>query len=359
MRVTLSAAVTADGFLDDNSPRRLMISTPEDWSAVLHLRTQCDAILAGAETLRRDDPALLLRDEGARRRRTAAGLRPDLTKVTLTESGRLSPSLRFFTAGDADRYVFARRPLHELDGAAETIVCSEGVTARRIVTELEKRGIGRLLVEGGARTLGMFLDEGMADTLRLAVNPALRLGPGNGGAHFAYTAPDSVPCTHERLGGMEAATWELHPDTTDRDLRFLRQAVDESRRCTPCATSYCVGAVIVARDGRIFTGYTHETSSTHHAEQEAAAKALAAGADLRGASIYSSMEPCSLRKSEPESCTELIIRLGFAHAAFALYEPDRFVRCRGALTLREAGIDVRAYPALAEEVRAVNAHLWG
>ena len=30
MRVTLSAAVTADGFLDDNSPRRLIISTPED-----------------------------------------------------------------------------------------------------------------------------------------------------------------------------------------------------------------------------------------------------------------------------------------------------------------------------------------
>lgn len=38
MRITLSAAVTSDGYLDDNTPRRLMISTPEDWAAVLALR---------------------------------------------------------------------------------------------------------------------------------------------------------------------------------------------------------------------------------------------------------------------------------------------------------------------------------
>ena len=135
-------------------------------------------------------------------------------------------------------------------------------------------------------------------------------------------------------------------------------AVDESRKCVPCATSYCVGAVVVTSDGSVFTGRTHETSATHHAEQEAVAKALAAGARLRGASIYSSMEPCSKRASEPESCTELILRHGFAHVAFALYEPDCFVACRGALTLRESGVDVRHCPELAGEVRAANAHLW-
>ena len=37
MRITLSAAITSDGYLDDNTPRRLMISTPEDWAAVLAL----------------------------------------------------------------------------------------------------------------------------------------------------------------------------------------------------------------------------------------------------------------------------------------------------------------------------------
>ena len=93
------------------------------------------------------------------------------------------------------------------------------------------------------------------------------------------------------------------------------------------------------------------------AEMFSIAKALAAGAVLRGAAMYSSMEPCSQRKSEPESCTQLILRHGFARVVFALYEPDRFVRCRGAQTLREAGVDVRVYPELAEGVRRANAHL--
>ena len=311
MRVILSAAVTADGYLDDNGPGRLVISTPGDWAAVLRLRAGCDAILVGAETVRRDNPSLSLRDDAERARRAARGLRPDLSKAVVTRSGRLDPSLRFFTEGDADRYVFSPYDIPELEAVA-TVISSEGapVTAVRIVTELEKRGIRRLLVEGGAQTLGLFLGEGLADEVRYAVNPRLALGSGRGGARFRFEPPAAAPCRRECIDGMEIAC------------------------------------------------YTHETSATHHAEQEAIAKALAAGAELRGAAIWSSMEPCSQRASEPESCTQLILRHGFARVAFALYEPDRFVCCRGALALREAGLDVRCYPELGEEVRAVNAHLW-
>ena len=171
MRVTLSAAVTADGYMDDDSPRRLIISTPGDWEEVYRLRAAHDAILAGAETLRRDDPSLLVRDQVARARRVQAGLKPDIAKVTLTRSGGLSPRLRFFTAGDADRYVFSPGEITGLQNIATVISTSEAITAKYIVTELEKRGIEHLMVEGGAGVLRMFLDEGMADTLRLAVNP--------------------------------------------------------------------------------------------------------------------------------------------------------------------------------------------
>lgn len=357
MHVTLSAAVTADGFLDDNNPARLIVSTPEDWAAVLRLRAEHDAILVGAETLRRDNPALLLRDEAARHRRLSAGLRPDIAKVTLTASGRLAPSLRFFTEGDADRYVFSSNEISELKSFAEVISTDAPVTAAAIVTQLEKRGIERLLVEGGAGVLRMFLNSGMADTLRLAVNPTLRLAPGTGHAPFAFVPAPSMPRISENLGGMQVTTWTLRSDTASDDLPRLREAIAASRRCRPCSSSYCVGAVVVSRDGRSFTGYTHETSPTHHAEQEAIAKAIAATADLRGASIYSSMEPCSTRRSEPESCTELILRHGFAHVAFALYEPGCFVCCHGAERLRDAGVDVRYYPSLAQEALAVNAHL--
>lgn len=356
MRVTLSAAVTADGYLDDNRPGRLIISTPGDWDAVYRLRAAHDAILVGAETLRRDDPSLLVRDDAVRERRRQAGLKPDIAKATLTRSGDLSPELRFFTAGDACRYVFSPQEIPILQHIAEVISTEDAITAKYIVTELEKRGIERLMVEGGAAVLRMFLDEGMADVLRLAVNPKLRAGE-KGGARFTPRLPEHIPHIAETIDGMEVTTRTLHPDTTDEDLRYLEMAVAEGCKCTPGATSYCVGAVVVTADGRIFAGYTHETSPTHHAEQEAIAKAQAAGATLRGAAMYSSMEPCSQRASEPESCTQLIIRHGFARAVFALYEPDCFVCCRGALTLREAGIDVRTYPSLAGGVWTANAHL--
>ena len=359
MRITLSFATTADGYLDDRSDRRLMISTPEDWAEVLRLRARQDAILVGAETLRRDNSALLLHNPDARLRRMTDGLRPDLTKVTVTRSGRLDPAMKFFTEGDADRYVFSERELPAIEPFA-TVISSHGpLTAAFVVTELERRGIGSLLVEGGAEVLRMFLDAGLADVVRQAVNPALHLGEAQGGAQFLFEPPKEAWCTTENLGGMEVLTAVLHPDTRKEDLVWLTRATQEAFRCTPCDSCYCVGAVIVLRDGRTFTGYTHETSPTHHAEQEALAKALAAGAgaDLHGAAIYSSMEPCSKRSSEPESCTQLILRYGFARVVFAAYEPDCFVQCQGAQQLREAGVDVRVYPELAQAVRKANAHL--
>lgn len=358
MRITLSAATTADGYLDDNTPKRLMISTPEDWESVCHLRTRCDAILVGAETLRKDNPALLLRDEKVREQRRKEGLRPDITKVTLTASGNLHPSMRFFTEGDAERIVFSPRPLPELEGVATVVVADAPLTPRYVVTELEKRGVGHLLVEGGAQILHSFLESGVADELRLAVNPQMTLGEEQGGAHFVFRPTEEMMVERENLGGMEVAHYALTPYDEAEELHYLQMAVDESRHCMPSRTSYCVGAVIRTADGRIFKGYTHETSTTHHAEQEALKKALAEEADLRGATMYSSMEPCSKRSSEPESCSELMIRYGFRRAVFAFYEPDCFVCCHGALNLREAGVSVKVYPQLAEGVREVNAHLW-
>lgn len=356
MNVFASVATTADGYLDDASAERLMISSPEDWAEVRRLRAQHDAILVGAQTLRRDNPALTLREED-RRQRMHEG-RPELTKVTLTASGDLRADMRFFTEGEGEKIVFANTELAHLQDVA-TIIHTEGpITAAFVVTELEKRGIGSLFVEGGAKILRMFFAERLVDTLRLAVNPDLRLGRRSGAAKLDIGAAyRTVPHITRHFGRTQVTTYMLRPDTKTEDLEYLHRAIDVSRKCTPGDTCYCVGAVIRTLSGAVFTGYTHETSPTHHAEQEAVAKALAAGADLRGATIYSSMEPCSQRSSEPESCSALIIRHGFARVVFALYEPDCFVACHGALNLRQSGVEVRVYPELGGEVSRINGHL--
>ena len=306
---------------------------------------------------RRPCAATTVRDEALRRERLAANRPADPAKVTLSRSLRLAPASNFFTAGSGARIVFTdNAAASPLETAAE-IVRIPDLSAARILTELEKRGFERLLVEGGPRTLGLFFAEGLVDTLRMAVNPAVRVGDPHAPRFEPPFDPARFPQQRRRLEGMEVTTYTLHPDRTEEDLHYLRQAIALSRRCTPCATSYRVGAVIVTRSGDRFTGYTHETSPTHHAEQEAILKATAAGADLHGASIYSSMEPCSTRSSEPESCSELILRHGFSSTVFALYEPSCFVCCEGAVRLRKGGVEVRVYPQLAGEVRAINGHL--
>ncbi len=335
MNVYASVALSGDGYMDDRSPRRLILSTPADWREVMRLRAWADAILVGAETVRRDDPSLTVRDEALRRERLAANRPADPAKVTLSRSLRLAPASNFFTAGSGARIVFTdNAAASPLETAAE-IVRIPDLSAARILTELEKRGFERLLVEG----------------------PAVRVGDPHAPRFEPPFDPARFPQQRRRLEGMEVTTYTLHPDRTEEDLHYLRQAIALSRRCTPCATSYRVGAVIVTRSGDRFTGYTHETSPTHHAEQEAILKATAAGADLHGASIYSSMEPCSTRSSEPESCSELILRHGFSRTVFALYEPSCFVCCEGAVRLRKGGVEVRVYPQLAGEVRAINGHL--
>ena len=72
--VLLSCATSADGYLDDASPRRLILSGPADLDRVDEVRAGCDAILVGAQTVRKDNPRLLIRDPRRAARRAARGL---------------------------------------------------------------------------------------------------------------------------------------------------------------------------------------------------------------------------------------------------------------------------------------------
>lgn len=356
MKVFASVAVTSDDALDDCSPQRLSISSPEDWAEVKRLRAQFDAILVGAATVRRDDPRLVIDDATLRAERCRQEMDSDLVKVTCTRSGCLDPKARFFTCGTGRKIVFSEKPLPQLDGVAEVIV-AERITAALMVTELEKRGIGSLFVEGGAAVLRMFFAERLVDTLRLARTAGLYVEDARAPRLDIGTAYLVAPHRTERFGATDVTTYTLRRGLTAADYRYLREAVALSRQCVPSATSYCVGAVAVTCNGRAFRGYTHESSATHHAEQEAVAKALREGADLRGATMYTSMEPCSTRHSEPESCSAMLLRLGFGRVVFALYEPDCFVTCRGALDLRLGGVEVRVVPELGAEVKRINGHL--
>ena len=140
----------------------------------------------------------------------------------------------------------------------------------------------------------------------------------------------------------------------------MTAALEQARLCPPSATAYSVGAVIVDAHGRaIARGYSRESHDPHlHAEESALAKLPAGDPRLRGATVYSTLEPCSQRRSRPRTCTELILDAGVGRVVVAWLEPALFVaNARGREILESAGVTVTEMPEFAERAREPNRHL--
>jgi len=195
--VLLSAAVSADGYIDDATADRLVLSGPDDLDRVDQVRAGADAILVGAGTIRADNPRLLVRSAARRAARAAAGQPASPVRVTLTSRGGLDPAARFFTAeagsaveaaspgepgeaggtgGAGQRIVYAAGPVaarvrEQLSGTGAAVVDLGAAGLDAILADLGRRGVERLLVEGGAGVLTGFLAAGLADELQLMVAP--------------------------------------------------------------------------------------------------------------------------------------------------------------------------------------------
>ncbi|GAA5202474.1 hypothetical protein GCM10025773_26540 [Microbacterium jejuense] len=175
--VTLSCAMSIDGYLDSAEPQRLAMSNAADLDRVDEVRARSDAIMVGASTVRRDDPRLLVRDTVRRARRLSYGRPESPIKVTVTASGELSPEAAFFTTGEASRLVYspsaAAPALRARLGDLATVVgLGECVTMAALLDDLgAHRGVRRLMVEGGGRVLTQFLEADLVDELQLVVAP--------------------------------------------------------------------------------------------------------------------------------------------------------------------------------------------
>jgi riboflavin-specific deaminase-like protein len=374
--VLLSCATSADGFLDDSGPARLILSGPADLDRVDEVRAGCDAILVGASTIRKDDPRLLIRDPRRSARRAARGRPEHPARVTLTATGDLDPRARFF-APSARRLVYCATPAlspakARLDDRAVLIDAGDPLSLSFILSDLAERAVRVLLVEGGARVLGDFLAGGLADELQLAVAPffvaqpaapRFSLPPGappqlaSAAAGLPGPADPMTLAETRRVGEMVLLRYLLGPGGAEH--RFLRWAIELSRLCLPSKSAFSVGAVIVDEDGEVLaTGFSREQEDHDHAE-EVALRKLGPDPRLRHATIYSSLVPCGARASRLLTCVQHIVAAGIPKVVFAWREPALFTDGEGAGQLRAAGVAVAEVTELADRARAVNAHLVG
>jgi diaminohydroxyphosphoribosylaminopyrimidine deaminase/5-amino-6-(5-phosphoribosylamino)uracil reductase len=140
----------------------------------------------------------------------------------------------------------------------------------------------------------------------------------------------------------------------------MQLAVSLAWECPPSDSAFSVGSVIVDSGGtELSRGFSRERGDPAvHAEEAALGKLAAGEPRLAGATIYSTLEPCTLRRSRPRTCTELIIAGGLARVVIAWREPDLFVvNCQGVELLSAAGLAVTELPEFAADAAAPNRHL--
>ncbi len=173
--VLLSCAMSVDGYIDDTSADRLLLSNAEDFDRVDAVRAASDAILIGASTMRRDNPQLLVNSEERRAARVTRGLPEYPLKVTVTGTGDLDRKLKFWHHG-GEKAVYCPdgvvASVRETLGDLATVVgTGDTLDLPCMLADLALRGIGRLMVEGGSTVHTQFLTAGLADEIHLAIAP--------------------------------------------------------------------------------------------------------------------------------------------------------------------------------------------
>jgi diaminohydroxyphosphoribosylaminopyrimidine deaminase / 5-amino-6-(5-phosphoribosylamino)uracil reductase len=101
-----------------------------------------------------------------------------------------------------------------------------------------------------------------------------------------------------------------------------------------------VGCVITSADGSILLGEGHtQAPGSAHAEVMALRDAQARGADVRGATVYVTLEPCAHHGRTPPCC-DALVAAGVGRVVAAVGDPNPLVNGLGMARLRAAGMTV-------------------
>jgi diaminohydroxyphosphoribosylaminopyrimidine deaminase/5-amino-6-(5-phosphoribosylamino)uracil reductase len=116
----------------------------------MKLRVRCDAIIVGAETVRRDDPSLTLRGT-----EIPPGKKQPW-RVVLTRSGDVPAAARVFT-----------------DEHRERTLVMQGLTLGEALRDLAVRGVMDVLIEGGGQVLATAFSERLVDEVVFYTAPLI------------------------------------------------------------------------------------------------------------------------------------------------------------------------------------------
>jgi len=133
------------------------------------------------------------------------------------------------------------------------------------------------------------------------------------------------------------------------DVRHMARALKLAARGLDTTDPNPRVGCVIARDGAVIGEGFHERAGGPHAETAAIA---AAGGDVRGATVYVTLEPCSHHGRTPP-CADALVSAGVRRVVYACHDPNPRVNGGGAARLAAAGVEVTG-GVLESAARALN-----
>ena len=171
----INSAMSADGKISTKKRKQVKISGKTDFDRVDALRSGADAVMVGIGTILSDDPSLTVKSEERRRQRVASGQDENPVRIVVDSMARTPLTADIFKKGVGKRIVVVSKAapadnVEALKGKAEVIVAGDKeVDLREMAGELRKRGINRLMVEGGATMNWAMARAGLVDEISVFV----------------------------------------------------------------------------------------------------------------------------------------------------------------------------------------------
>lgn len=179
-RVAMNFAITADGKVSTRRRTPARFTSPKDKRRLSEIRSEMDAVLAGAATVALDRMSMGISAGDLREKRRGQGRPPVPLRVIVSNSGKIDPAAKVFENQQSPLLVFStsRMPARlreRLASLCDLWIFDAGKLDLRRVLEIlgADYGVKSLVCEGGPTLSRALLEAGLVDELRLTIAPVL------------------------------------------------------------------------------------------------------------------------------------------------------------------------------------------